>query len=159
MCKTICLSLAALLLSAPALFAQEKGVEIEPRAGFTFCSDYYETVNGGYNIGVMASFPITQRFYIQPGVSFFSIYVENDWWASGLQVPVFASYRLPVKEVKLSFNAGPFVLLGDVYDIGVAAEIGAEYKHWNLSGNFYQDFTANDLNVLFGLSLGYKFRL
>lgn len=146
------------LLSVNFAFAQTKNIEFEPRVGISCLTEYNgRGANIGYNIGGMVSVLITERFYINPGMSFFSTKLSNEN-IGALQVPIYASYRIPIKESLLHLNAGPYAVLG-AYDFGLSAEIGIEYKKWYGAINTYQSLLIGEMTGIFGLSLGYKFSL
>ena len=108
---------------ATAASAQEKAVELEPRVGINLIAPYESGENCmfGYNIGTMVSIPLTEHFYLQPGISFLSCHQQSSNNVSLLHIPVYASYRLPVKEVTWRFNLGPYAQLGNDYDFGISA--------------------------------------
>ena len=56
---------------ATAASAQEKAVALEPRVGINLIAPYESGENCmfGYNIGTMVSIPLTEHFYLQPGIS------------------------------------------------------------------------------------------
>jgi len=80
----------------------------------------------GFQVGVIADlpFPNVANLYIQPGVYYTTKgaksegNVSNKVWnieasANYIEVPILASYRLPVgKDMNVHFNAGPYVAFG-----------------------------------------------
>ena len=146
---------------ATAASAQEKAVELEPRVGINLIAPYESGENCmfGYNIGTMVSIPLTEHFYLQPGISFLSCHRQSSNNVSLLHIPVYASYRFPVKEVTWRFNLGPYAQLGNDYDFGISAEIGLEYNRWFGGIHAYQTVIPDEMSGIFGLSFGYKFQI
>jgi len=80
----------------------------------------------GFQVGVIADlpFPNVANLYIQPGVYYTTkgARLEGNWdgrvmdveaSANYIEVPILASYRLPVgKDMNVHFNAGPYVAFG-----------------------------------------------
>lgn len=146
-------------LSTAFTFAQTESIEFEPRVGISMLTAYErQGVDLGYNLGGMVAFPITEKFYINPGMTFFSTSSGGEH-VGILQIPVYASYRVPMGKTCLRLNAGPYAQLGEVYDFGLSAEVGLEYKRWYGAVNAYQNLLIDEMSGFFGLSFGYKFRL
>ena len=71
--------------------AQEKAVALEPRVGINLIAPYESGENCmfGYNIGTMVSIPLTEHFYLQPGISFLSCHQQSSNNVSLLHIPVY----------------------------------------------------------------------
>ena len=149
-------SLSWLGLSA---FAQQKAIEVEPRAGFSFQSSsrYSSDSRSGFNVGVLTSFQVNNRFYSSPGISCVGLN-NHSYKNTYCVIPVYATYKLPVKKVVWDFNVGPHGQLGADCDMGISAEVGAAYQHWHLAVNTFQNI-IKDTDRFFGISLGYRFHL
>ena len=109
--------------------------------------------------GLKGAFIRMLTFYLQPGISFLSCHRQSSNNVSLLHIPVYASYRLPVKEVTWRFNLGPYAQLGNDYDFGISAEIGLEYNRWFGGIHAYQTVIPDEMSGIFGLSFGYKFQI
>lgn len=78
----------------------------------------------GVKVGVIYDWGLSEAFYIQPGLYFTTRggkYGEGDedgkyeekWNLSYLQLPILASYRIPLNDnMKLHINAGPYLACG-----------------------------------------------
>lgn len=78
----------------------------------------------GVKVGVIYDWGLSEAFYIQPGLYFTTRggkYDEGDedgkyeekWNLSYLQLPILASYRIPLNDnMKLHINAGPYLACG-----------------------------------------------
>ena len=136
-------------------FAQEREVEFIPRIGASIATAYEGEIYGGYNIGGMVSFPIKDRFHLTVVPTFNMLKVDGNNYSVFL-LPVYASYCVPVQNVDLHFNVGPYGQLGDGYDFGLSAEIGASYKRWYGGIYAYQNLLIDEMEAFFGVSVGYK---
>ena len=149
------------LFATVSLSAQKKSIGLMPQAGYI--QSHAEDVNyAGFQVGAVASFGLSERFAIHPGVSFARMSEESGTKDYYFLIPVYAMYEIPIREVRLNLGAGPFGQLGTHNDFGVSAEVGAEYKRWQLNVQFYQHLINGDPDTperFAGLSLGYRFRL
>lgn len=93
-------------------------------------SEYEQDMNNraGFHLGVVMDWNVARNFYIQPGLYFTTrgakledgetyngesySYTEK-WNANYLQIPILASYRIPLGEkVKLGIDVGPYLAVG-----------------------------------------------
>ena len=94
------LSVALFFLISIVAYSQ-KSIELEPHLGYTYsCGRSSHVKSSGFEVGLSASFQVKPRFYINPEVSYVGTR-EYDWVVSHFIVPVYASYRLPVKKAML----------------------------------------------------------
>lgn len=94
----------------------------------------------GFHVGATVDIPITNGFYIQPGLAFSSKgarYVDKgDNWKEVesmfpvyLEIPVLASFRADVAEnVNLQLNIGPY------FDFGLGGNVSYKWKEGDESG-------------------------
>lgn len=141
------------LLSA-VLHVSAKDIELEPRIGISI-SPYG---NWGFNLGGMASFGFSSLFYIQSSLLLNTVRPEPENNFMEANVPVYASLRIPVKKVKIRLNVGPYIKFNNYMDIGVSAEGGIEYKKLYIGLSYFQNCTRES-EILFNLSIGYKFKV
>lgn len=96
--KSILLSLMIVLCTA----GNAKGIELEPRIGASY-SDVW-----GLHLGAMASFKMSDLFYIQPGALINTVsgtYKKSGDWNFGLDIPLYASFQIPVNNaLKVRLN-------------------------------------------------------
>lgn len=144
-----------LIVLLSAIFpVSAKDIEVEPRTGVS-TSPYGDW---GFNLGGMASFGINSLFYIQSGFLLNTVKPKVNSNFMEVDVPVYASFRIPVKKVKIQLNAGPYVKFNNYMDIGVSAEGGVEYKKIYMNLSYFQNCTQQS-EILFNFSIGYKFKL
>lgn len=133
-----------------------KTIELEPRAGFSY-SDVW-----GLHLGAMVSFKVTDLFYFQPGALVNTVsgtYNRSGDWNFGLDIPLYASFRIPVSNVmKVRLNAGPFIALSSPASLGTALEGGVEYHKYYVGVSWLQNF-VNENSARLHFSVGYKFAL
>ncbi|RHJ94057.1 hypothetical protein [Parabacteroides bouchesdurhonensis] len=150
MIKTLLILLAILSIQLV------KAVELEPRIGLS-CSHKW-----GLQTGALLGFKVTDKFFIQPGVL---LYSGDYWkrntskWDMGFNIPVYASFRLPVSEVtKIRLNAGPYLGIASLGRLGVSAEAGIDIKKVFVGIAVFQN-CITDKNTQLGASIGYRFSL
>lgn len=128
---------------ACAASAQEK-ISFGVRAGLNISSLAYSgeadspydnlKCRTGFHVGAVMDWNFAGDFYLQPGIYFttrgakseqsdtdddYSYKGTEKWNMSYLQIPVLASYRLPVSDaVKIDMHAGPYIAFG----------LGGKYK-------------------------------
>lgn len=133
-----------------------KAIDLEPRVGVS-CSAVW-----GIHVGALTSLQLSDKFYFQPGflmntVSEFS--GKADGWKFGLDIPLYASYRIPVSNTaKVRLNVGPFAGISSQISLGTALEAGVEYRKCYIGASWFQNFVDRNCARL-NLSVGYKFHL
>lgn len=148
--KFICL----FFLLLGSVLIQARGIEVEPRVGVVL-STYPDL---GFHLGGVASFGLSKQFAIQPGVLMNVVKTDETTQNFGVLIPVYASWRIPVKKINLRLNAGPYVEFKNVTNAGVSLEAGVEYKRFYTGVGYFQDLTL-PRSVLLNLSFGYKFKV
>lgn len=138
------------------LMVQAKDIEMEPRIGVTSAAT--NSFDMGFHIGGMLSFGLSGRFAIQPGVLMNVVKTEDTYDNIGVAIPVYASWRVPVKKVNLRLNAGPYMEFKGDTNVGVSLEAGVEYKRFYAGMAYFQDILS-PRSVLLNLSFGYKFKV
>lgn len=155
------LSVALFFLISIVAYSQ-KSIELEPHLGYTFSSGRFTHVkSSGFEVDLSASFQVKPRFYINPEVSYVGTR-EYDWVVSHFIVPVYASYRLPVKKVTFDFNVGPygqFATKRYLHDFGIAVKAGVAYERFHFSLHTYQNLIYDSNPMFFGLAFGYRIPL
>lgn len=133
-----------------------KAVELEPRVGVSYSNVW------GFHAGAFTSFQVMDKFFLQPGVIFNS---ANDYshrgnlWKLGLDIPIYASWRIPVNEaVKIRLNVGPFIGVISDFSFGTTVEAGIEYHKYYVGVSWQENFVNQNFTRL-NLSVGYKFAL
>ena len=106
----------------------------------------------------MASFGVSSLFYIQGGFLLNTVKPDSYSNVLDLDIPVYASFRIPVKNTKIRLNAGPYVKFNNYTAIGISAEGGVEYKRFYAGLSYFQNCTPHH-EFLFNLSVGYKFKV
>ena len=153
--------LAALCCGSSAAYSQ-KSIDLEPHLGYTYsCGRFTHVKSSGFEVGLSASFQVKPRFYINPEVSYVGTR-EYDWVVSHFIVPVYASYRLPVKKVTFDFNVGPygqFATKRYLHDFGIAVKAGVAYERFHFSLHTYQNLIYDSNPMFFGLAFGYRIPL
>lgn len=133
-----------------------KGIELEPRVGVSYSRVW------GLHIGTLVSFRISDMFYFQPGALVNTVsgyYNKPGDWTFGMDVPLYASLRVPVNNVmKVRLNAGPFVGLSSPVSFGTAVEGGIEYQKYYIGFSWLQNL-INENCARLHFSVGYKFAL
>lgn len=142
------------MLSVLTLSSTAKEIEVEPRVGICTTSP----VKICPVLGGLVSVSLAERFYIQPGVLFSFVGANLNYNTLKTDIPVYASYRIPIRHVRLHLNAGPTLSIHKGAAVGVSAESGAEYKRFYAGLAYLQDF-ATGSDIFFNLSVGYKFRI
>lgn len=145
-----------LILFAVLSIQLVKSIELEPRAGI---GGVYEW---GLHAGAYVSFPVSNVFAIQTGGL---LYSGDNWknssskWNIGLNIPVYASFRLPVSQTtNIRLSAGPYVGIASLGQLGFSAETGVEVKKVYIGAAIFQN-CLNKKDTQVGISVGYKFAL
>ena len=138
------------------LMVQAKDIELEPRIGVTSAAT--NRFDMGFHIGGMVSFGLSDRFAIQPGVLMNVVETEDTYDNIGVAIPVYASWRVPLKKVNLRLNAGPYMEFKGGTNVGASLEAGVEYKQFYTGVAYFQDILS-PRSVLLNLSFGYKFKV
>ncbi len=160
----------ALALATMSVSAQD--VTIGVRAGLNFANMSEEGVSPdsrlGLHAGVVFDIPVAENFFVQPGL-FLSqkgakmtekvdgVKVEANLTPLYLEVPVLASYRIPLSEkVKLHLNAGPYLAYGISGKTKAEAAAGG-YKESAEVDLFGDEGSAKrfDAGVQIGAGLGF----
>lgn len=145
------------LFMATAMSAQKGNIELEPRVGYIHSN--IPEHQSGFQVGARASFGLSERFSISPGVS---VALMGRMDEAYFLVPVYASYQIPLQEFRLHLNVGPYGQFGSYPDFGASAEVSAEYKRWQLGAHYYQNLIGGESYApdrFAGLSVGYRFRV
>lgn len=147
------LSVLMILLCATG---NAKRIELEPRAGASYSKVW------GLHMGALVSFRVSDIFYFQPGALVNTVSGDYDKpgdWNFGLDIPLYASFRIPVDEaIKVRLNAGPFIGLSSPASLGTAVEGGIEYHKYYVGVSWMQNLVNED-SARFHFSIGYKFVL
>lgn len=145
-------------LSTTTVVAQKENIELEPQAGFLWAGGSAGHGDlSGWKIGARASFGLSERFYIRPEISY--AWMGRDHHDHYFMVPVYASYRIPVRQTQIHLNIGPYGMFGTYTDFGVSMDVGIEYKKWKLSMQYHQNLINSYIDRCAGLSLSYCFRV
>lgn len=148
--------LLSVLMISLCTAGNAKGIELEPRIGASY-SDVW-----GLHLGAMASFKMSDLFYIQPGALINTVsgtYKKTGDWNFGLDIPLYASFRIPVNNtLKVRLNAGPFIGFASPLNLGTAVEGGIEYHKYYVGVSWLQNFINQNCARLY-FSIGYKFAL
>lgn len=143
-----------LLFLSTYCFSQKARIEFQPYAGFVYEKGF------GVQMGGDVSFPVTSYFCIQSGLLFSndrSIEYRNPKWKIAINIPVFASFRLPVSEhLKVRMNVGPYGGIASVGQFGCAVGVGLEIENLYVGTTYYQNCITNK-NYQIGLLAGYRF--
>lgn len=135
-----------------------KTIDLEPRVGASY------TRHWGIHIGALASYSLSNTFYSQPGVLIHTVggsdrdqRIGN--WKLGLDVPLYAPFRMPLNDVtKIRLNAGPYLGWSSRMNLGTAVETGAEFRKMYVGISWLQNFVNQNCARLH-FSIGYKFAL
>ena len=151
--KTLVLIVIALF----SVFNCVQAADIEARTGI-MGGDVW-----GLHAGAYINFPQSTLFSIQTGVLLHtanrSAIGNSDTWDIDFNIPVYASFHIPLKEkANLRLNGGAYFGTGPEVQVGATAEVGVEMKRVFVGVNFFQN-CINEQEFLFGLSVGYKFKL
>ena len=159
--KLLFLLLVAFSVITLPAFCGTKTIELEPRIGYTLNDIGAYSPNPGFEIGVAASFQIVKQFHIVPVLSYIRADEGFMGKANYCMIPLYASYRIPIKNVQIDINAGPYgqFSVSNLCDFGAAAGIGAEYKQVCIGFHTYQNFLHGQNPRFYGFSLGYRFAL
>lgn len=146
-----------LICSVLSLFTNVQAADIEARTGI-MGGDVWGLHAGGY-----INFPQSKLFSIQTGVLLHTSNVPavkySDVWDIDVNVPVYASFHIPLSEkTNLRLNGGAYVGTGHTMQLGATADIGVEVKRLFVGVNCFQN-CINSQEFLFGVSVGYKFHL
>ena len=179
---------AALMVCASVSYAQsfgemfrsddKGGIEYGVRAGLNISDIRMKSGNlkvdlksqAGFHVGAVVGIPVTNGFYIQPGLVFASKgarYVDKgDGWKEVesmfpvyLEIPVLASFRADVADnVNLQLNIGPY------FDFGLGGNVKYKWEEDGESGEdepypFFGKSSENEARMGmkrfdFGLSFG-----
>lgn len=137
------------------LCVQAQRIEVEPRVGISYSGE--ENGNFGFHAGGLVSFGLSERFSIQPGVFVNTVQLVSYSNDVNFDIPVYASWKVPVKQVNLRFNAGPYLALNQEVSMGGSLETGVEYRKWYAGIAYFQNITKQ--GSFFNLSLGYRISL
>ncbi len=139
------------------VFSHLQAADIEARTGI-MGGDVW-----GLHAGAYINFPQSSLFSIQTGLL---LHTANQWtvrnadtWDIDLNVPVYASFHLPLSEkANLRLNGGAYIGTGHELQVGATADVGVEVKRLFVGVNCFQN-CINSQEFLFGVSVGYKFHL
>lgn len=137
------------------IFQSMQAIELEPRTGFS------NVHNWGLQMGAYVSFPTSNLFAIQTGALLYTGNRENNKvWNIGLNIPVYASFRIPVSNAtRIRLNAGPYIGLAEQNgQLGVSAEAGVEFNRIYIGAGCFQN-CFNEQEMQLNVSVGYKFAL
>lgn len=149
------LVLMGIILSS--FFSHVQAIDIEARTGI-MGGDVW-----GLHAGAYINFPQSKLFSIQTGLLLHTAnrggIRNSDTWGIDLNVPVYASFHIPLSEkANLRLNGGAYWGTGSALQVGAAAEAGVEVKRVFVGVNCFQN-CINEQELLFGISVGYKFNL
>ena len=145
------------LLILLLFFGRSQATDIEARTGILGGDGW------GLQTGAYINFPQSTLFSIQTGVLLHtanrSAIGNSDTWDIDFNIPVYASFHIPLKEkANLRLNGGVYFGTGPEVQVGATAEVGVEMKRVFVGVNCFQN-CINEQEFLFGLSVGYKFKL
>lgn len=134
-----------------------KTIDLEARTGI-MGGDVW-----GLHAGAYLNFPQSSLFSIQTGVLLHTANVSvakySDTWDIDLNVPVYASFHIPLSEkTNLRLNGGAYIGTGHTMQLGATADVGVEVKRLFVGVNCFQN-CINEQEFLLGVSVGYKFAL
>lgn len=117
----------------------------------------------GLHAGAYINFPQSSLFSIQTGVLLHTAnrgaIGNSNTWDIDFNIPVYASFHIPLKEkANLRLNGGAYFGTGPQVQVGATAEVGVEVKRAFVGVNCFQN-CINEQEFLFGISVGYKFKL
>lgn len=117
----------------------------------------------GLHAGAYINFPQSSLFSIQTGVLLHTAnrgaIGNSNTWDIDFNIPVYASFHIPLKEkANLRLNGGAYFGTGPQIQVGATAEVGVEVKRVFVGVNCFQN-CINEQEFLFGISVGYKFKL
>lgn len=117
----------------------------------------------GLHAGAYINFPQSSLFSIQTGVLLHTAnrgaIGNSNTWDIDFNVPLYASFHIPLKEkANLRLNGGAYFGTGPQVQLGATAEVGVEVKRAFVGVNCFQN-CINEQEFLFGISVGYKFKL
>ncbi|GGJ95887.1 hypothetical protein [Parabacteroides faecis] len=152
--KTTLLVLGIFLFS---VFSKLQAADIEARTG-VMGGDVW-----GLHAGAYINFPQSKLFSVQTGLLLHTanqwVIGNNDTWDIDLNVPVYASFHFPLSEIaNLRLNGGAYIGTGHKLQVGATADVGVEVRRLFVGVNCFQN-CINNQEFLFGISVGYKFRL
>ena len=145
------------LLILLLFFGRSQATDIEARTGILGGDGW------GLQIGAYINFPQSTLFSIQTGVLLHtanrSAIGNSDTWDIDFNIPVYASFHIPLKEkANLRLNGGAYFGTGPEVQVGATAEVSVEMKRVFVGVNCFQN-CINEQEFLFGLYVGYKFKL
>ena len=145
------------LLILLLFFGRSQATDIEARTGILGGDGW------GLQTGAYINFPQSTLFSIQTGVLLHtanrSAIGNSDTWDIDFNIPVYASFHIPLKEkANLRLNGGAYFGTGPEVQVGATAEVGVEMKRVFVGVNCFQN-CINEQEFLFGVSVGYKFKL
>lgn len=139
-----------------SIFSQVQAADIEARTGI-MGGDVW-----GLHAGAYINFPQSKLFSIQTGLLFHTANesaIFNSTWGIDLNIPVYASFHVPLSEkANLRLNGGAYLGTGSGLQVGATAEVGVEVKRLFAGVNCFQN-CINSQEFLLGVSVGYKFHL
>ena len=145
------------LLILLLFFGRSQATDIEARTGILGGDGW------GLQTGAYINFPQSALFSIQTGVLLHtanrSAIGNSDTWDIDFNIPVYASFHIPLREkANLRLNGGAYFGTGSEVQVGATAEVGVEMKRVFVGVNCFQN-CINEQEFLFGVSVGYKFKL
>lgn len=148
------LVLLGIILSS--VFNYIQATDIEVRTGI-MGGDVF-----GLQTGAYINFPQSKLFSVQTGLLFQTasqLFRNADTWDIDLNIPVYASFHIPLNEkVNLRLSGGAYLGLERELHLGATADIGVEIKRLYVGINCFQN-CINSQGFLLGASVGYKFHL
>lgn len=149
------LVLMGIILSS--FFSYVHATDIEARTGI-MGGDVW-----GLHAGAYINFPQSSLFSIQTGVLLHTAnrgaIGNTNTWDIDFNIPVYASFHIPLKEkANLRLNGGAYFGTGPQIQVGATVEVGVEVKRVFVGVNCFQN-CINEQEFLFGISVGYKFKL
>jgi len=153
-----------LLISLNVCHSQKVGI----KAGINFASALWETTGvtlatqalAGFQLGLIADFPISDPVYINTGV-FFSmkgtkselIGIEIKAPVNYLEIPVNLAYKIDVTSLKVYLQAGPYIGIG----LSAAVEAAAAGVSVDIDfGSADDEIKALDVGLNFGAGIEVK---
>lgn len=148
----------SLLFLFLTLSLSSQAIELEGRTGISLAAG-----NWGLHTAAYLGIPVSSRFAIRPGVLLHTVEWNSprqaNKWGIGVNIPVFASFRIPLSEkVRVRLDAGPYLGIAHEGQLGGAAEVGVEVGKIYLGGGYFQNCLHNS-HAQLNLSVGYTFEL
>lgn len=136
----------ALLMAIPSLKAEERGIELEPRMGYSLSRE------SGAHAAMFVGIPFTSYFSLRPGL-FYSKTLDGD-----LMVPINASFKIPLMN-----NFGMRVEGGGVVGtrMGVTGTVGFDISKVFVGTSIFADLRDKNMDTKcqLSVSIGYRFSL